>query len=203
MVKTKAVAELQRVGILVSQGTAVADVIRQIGGTDASLLRSAPVLWALILPKSKNRSEKYLRSFIAPFVLDGPINHDAFKTYVEQVIICVGQRLAELRSSTRTAGSNSTEGERTVYKSTFARKFQASDVTRYFSTVLISRKCGRNETKGLLRPNFGSGAFSEVQSPRRNPFETNRNSDAHSGRLGVCDSKLAEGKVLAANSLYE
>lgn len=32
MVKTKAVAKLQRVGILVSQGTAVADVILQIGG---------------------------------------------------------------------------------------------------------------------------------------------------------------------------
>jgi transposase len=28
-----------------------------------------------------------LRGFIAPFVLDGPINRDAFETYVEQVLI--------------------------------------------------------------------------------------------------------------------
>jgi len=28
-----------------------------------------------------------MRGFIAPFVLDGPINRDAFETYVEQVLI--------------------------------------------------------------------------------------------------------------------
>ncbi len=28
-----------------------------------------------------------LRGFIAPFVLDGPINRDAFETYVEQVLV--------------------------------------------------------------------------------------------------------------------
>jgi transposase len=28
-----------------------------------------------------------LRGFIAPWVLDGPINHDAFETYVEKVLV--------------------------------------------------------------------------------------------------------------------
>ena len=84
---------------------------------------------------------------------------------------------------------------------TVTQDFQDPDLTRYFPTVLISGKYGRNETVGLLRPNFGSGAVSEVRSPLLNPFETKRNFVACQGCVGVCEGKLAEGEVLETNRL--
>ena len=84
---------------------------------------------------------------------------------------------------------------------TVTQDFQDPDLTRYFPTVLISGKYGRNETVGLLRPNFGSGAVSEVRSPLLNPFETKRNFVACQGCVGVCEGKLAEGKGLKPNTL--
>jgi hypothetical protein len=62
-------------------------------------------------------------------------------------------------------------------------------------------RSGRNETKALRRPISGQSPVSEVRIILANPFETKRNFDAHWGCVGVCDRILAEGKVLAANSL--
>ena len=84
---------------------------------------------------------------------------------------------------------------------TVTQDFYAPDLKRYFPTVLISGKYGRNETAGLLRPNFGSGAISAVRSPLPNPFETKRNFNAHRGHVRVSDWKLAEGEVLETNRL--
>ena len=84
---------------------------------------------------------------------------------------------------------------------TVTQDFQDPDLTRYFPTVLISGKYGRNETAGLLRPNFGSGAVSEVRSHLPNPFETKRNLGAHLGHVGVCEGKLAEEEALETNAL--
>jgi len=50
--------------------------------------------------------------------------HRATGTAVESRLkICAFLHTAELRSSTRTAGSNPTEGERADYKSTVPQKF--------------------------------------------------------------------------------
>ena len=38
-------------------------------------------------PKTRHSQAATLRGFIAPWVLDGPINRDAFETYVQKVLV--------------------------------------------------------------------------------------------------------------------
>ena len=90
-------------------------------------------------------------------------------------------RTAERRSGMPTAGLDPAEGERTGYKITVPQTFQRADIPQCFPTVLISPKFGQNETAGLLRPKFGSGAVSELRSPLPKPSETKRNFGAYRG----------------------
>jgi hypothetical protein len=90
-------------------------------------------------------------------------------------------RTAERRSGMPTAGLDPAEGERTGYKMTVPQTFQRADIPQCFPTVLISPKFGQNETAGLLRPKFGSGAVSELRSPLPKPSETKRNLGPYRG----------------------
>ena len=62
----------------------------------------------------------------------------------------------------------------------------------HFHAYQFRPRFGRNETAGLLRPDSGSSAVSQVRSVLPNPFETKRNFEAYWGCVGVCDMKLAE-----------
>ena len=71
----------------------------------------------------------------------------------------------------------------------------------YFESGPTSIKSAGKETVARQRLNSGCLAVSEVRTTSANPFETKRNFNAHRGCWGVCTGKVAEGKVLGANSL--